>query len=203
MSSSIIRKGKDALSSPASGKFLKISNDDAVVIAPLAGLEEMISIDQHEFWEVNPAAIVPCIHRKCPACEAGNSPRFKGFLPVVTKEGEVKVWAFGIKVERNLEDLESELGTLKGQALKFRRTGTGKMTQYIVTPLGRKMNVADKEMPDIESMIGPLDAEGITRVLVDRGVISDSGSGSKVATSSEEEEFTTEHDSDSEDYDTL
>lgn len=182
MAGTIFRKGKEAIGGgPGAGKFIKIKDGDSVVFAPLTNLDEMISVDQHEFWDVQPAVIVPCIQKGCPACETGNEARFKAFLAVMTKEDGSKIFAFGRKVERQLEELEAELGSLKGKVLKVRRNGSGMSTSYTVIATGKTMNVSDAEVPDIISTLGPTTREEIKALLENRGVSSSDGEEEAVA----------------------
>ena len=176
MPRSIIRKGKDDIAPAGGGKFIKLKDGDSVAIAPLVGLDEMISCDQHEFWDTNPAVIFPCIQTKCPGCEREDKPKFKAFLPVLTKEDGVKVFSFGIKVYRQLEDLEAELGTIKGKQLKVRRSGTGRTTSYTVVGTGKVVKVEGEEIPDIITMLGPTTREDILKLMEQRGLDTSSSS---------------------------
>lgn len=171
--STIIRKGKKAIPAASSGKFLKIPEGEAVTVTILAGLEDLISVDQHAFWEINPVVIVPCIGEGCPACALGNKPKFKAFLPVLTKDEGPKIWPFGIMVLRQLESIEEETGTLAGQVVKIKKYGVGLATKYTVVALGRKVAIRDIEKPDIVEAIGPIDADGIREKLFEAGLIDD------------------------------
>jgi len=168
---SVIRKGKDALPQSGESRFLKVPEGEAVTIVPLTGLDNLISIDQHAFWDITPGVLVPCTGNGCPACALGNKPSFRAFLPVMTKENGTKIFSFGISVLRQLESLEEELGSLAGQAIKVRRHGSGLATKYTVIAVGKKVPTKDVEVPDIIAAIGPTDNEGIERVLVDAGLL--------------------------------
>lgn len=173
MAKTIFRKGKVASKEGGSSQFMKISDGDAIVFAPLVGMEDMISVDQHEFWDINPAVIVPCIGRGCPACKIGNEAKFKAFLPVVDREGNVKIYAFGLSVERQLEALEEEVGSIKGRLIKVKRTGTGLKTKYTAIGLGKSTDVSDYELPDIISQLGPTEAPEVERLLIDNGLLDE------------------------------
>lgn len=169
------RKGKldaSAGGEGGGGQFIKIAADNAVVVAPLVSLDDMISCDQHEFWDINPAIIVPCIGKGCPACETSVDARFKAFLPVLTKDEGVKIFSFGIRVYRQLAELETEIGSLKGKVIKIKRTGEGLKTQYMIIPTGKTMKVEDQEVPDIESMLGPTTKAEIRAKLEAAGLLN-------------------------------
>ena len=59
--SKLFRKGARAAGEAAASVFVKLKADEPVTLAPMVPLEEMTSIDQHEFWETNPALIFPCL----------------------------------------------------------------------------------------------------------------------------------------------
>ena len=170
MASSVFKKGKSAVGAPGSGRFIKINPDESVLFAPMTGLDEMISCDQHEFWDITPAVIVPCLGKGCPACATGNEARFKAFLPVLTKEEGVKIYSFGIRMFRQLEELEAELGSLKGKVIKVKRSGSGMSTQYFPLSTGKTMDVSKAEQIDLIEHLGPSDADEIRKLLIDRGV---------------------------------
>lgn len=167
----VIRKGKDALPKGGSGKFLQIPEGESVTFTALAGLDDLVSVDQHAFWDQNPAVIVPCVGTDCPACDIGNKSGFKAFLPVLTKEDGPKIYSFGISVLRQLEVLEEELGSLVGQVLKVKRHGSGLSTKYTVVAIGKKISIKDIELPDVIEAIGPTTREEIIKVMVDGGLI--------------------------------
>jgi hypothetical protein len=168
---SVIRRGKDALPRVGESKFLKIPEGEAVVIVPLTGLDDLISVDQHAFWDITPGVLVPCTGGNCPACSLGNKPSFRAFLPVMTRENGAKIFSFGISVLTQLESLEEELGSLTGQVIKVRRRGSGLSTKYTVVAVGKKVSVKGVEAPDIITAIGPTDSYGVRRVLADAGLL--------------------------------
>lgn len=167
----VYQKGKAAADSFQEGHFLKVSADESVTFVPLVGLDDMVSAKQHEFWDTNPAFIAPCVGRGCPACALGNTPRFKAFLPIQTKEGQSKIYAFGIKVYRQLEEIESELGTIQGKVLKVRRSGQGRNTSYTIIATGKTAKLDNAEPIDLLSVLGDETKESMTAKLVDRGML--------------------------------
>lgn len=183
------RKGKAVLERKSgAGAFLSVGQDEAVQFAPMVGMDDMISADVHEFWEVNPAVFVVCLGSHCPACATGNKPKFKAYLPVLTQEGEAKIFAFGITVARQLTDLEAELGNVRGSILKVKRTGAGMKTKYTVIPLGKKVKVDGREQPDIESRLGPTTVDGIRKAMADGGLLDDADVEMSGFVESDEEE---------------
>lgn len=168
------RKGTAVLEKKSGGgQFISIAADESITVAPIVGLDEMISADMHEFWEVNPFVSTPCFGTDCPACSAGNNPKFKAFLPVVTQEGEVKIFSFGISVARQIEEIDAETGGVQFQVLKIKRTGTGLRTRYSVVPLGKKVKAREYDMPDIIKALGPSEPELAAQVLIDRGLLDE------------------------------
>lgn len=161
---SVFRKGAEAApSSDGGAKFLKIPENESVSIVPLVNLDDLVSIDQHEFWDINPALLFPCVGEGCPACAAGNKPKYKAFLPVLAN-GETsspKIYAFGISVERQLETLAEEIGEIQGLVLKIRRSGSGFNTRYNVISTGKKVKIDGITPPQPENEINVLSAEEI------------------------------------------
>lgn len=160
-------------SGSAGGQFLTLKNDgDSAVFAPMVGLDEMVSADMHSRWEVNPAVHHPCIGRKCPSCLTGDKPKFKGYLPIVLPEGDIKIWAFTITSYRQLEALEDEMedGTLRGKAIKLIRRGVGLNTKWVVMGTGREIDVDGLEIPDFVPNLGPATESDINEALLEAGL---------------------------------
>jgi len=176
---SVIRKGSKAISdvSAGAGDFVKISDGDAVDMASLLDLEDMLSVDQHALWlEGGNSPMFPCIGKDCPGCELGNQPRFRAFLPVyLVKEGNmVKIFSFGISIARALEELDEEFGGLGGNIFRVKRKGAGLNTTYTVVALGKKIKVNDDDLPDdIEEKIGPTTRKTILALLTETGAVED------------------------------
>lgn len=162
---SVFRKGAEA--APSGGgeasKFIKVPEGESVSIVPLVNLDDLVSIDQHEFWDINPALLFPCIGSGCPACAAGNKPKYKAFLPVLANGDSTtpKLYAFGISVERQLETIAEEVGEIQGLVIKVRRTGSGFNTRYSVVPTGKKVKIDGVEAPRAEEEITVLSADEI------------------------------------------
>lgn len=163
---SVFRKGADAAPSgggEGSSKFVKVPEGESISVVPLVNLDDLVSIDQHEFWDINPALLFPCIGAGCPACAAGNKPKYKAFLPVLANGDATtpKIYAFGISVERQLETVAEEVGGIQGLVLKIRRTGSGFSTRYSVVPTGKKVKVDGIDAPRVEDEINVLSADEI------------------------------------------
>ncbi len=176
---SVIRKGSKAISevSAGAGDFVKISDGDAIDMASLLNLDDMLSVDQHAIWlEGGNSPMFPCIGKNCPGCELGNGARFRAFLPVyLIKEGKmVKLFSFGISIARALEELDEEFGGLAGNVFRVKRKGTGLNTTYTVVALGKKTKVDEDDIPDdVEEKIGPTTRKGILALLEETGAIED------------------------------
>lgn len=174
---SIIRKG------PSGGKksndFIAVKEDEPVTVVPVLPTGEIVSIDLHAFWAVNPAVTFACIKDTddagdgCPGCMLDDKAGYRAFLPVLDGEGELKVFPFGISVERQLVTLEDELGSIVGKKLRIRRTGTGLSTKYQVINTGRDVSVSVKaksaadfveskiEIKDRDKIMEELEAAGL------------------------------------------
>lgn len=187
------RKGRKAARSAASGAtggFLSIGDGENVVFAPLNGLDELVSAEMHEYWDINPAIFHPCIGKDCPGCAVGHESRFKAYLPVVKKDGDTALWAFTISVYNQLEDLEDALeeGSLEGAVMKLSRRGTGLNTRYTVTGLGKFIDVSEVERFDFIDSLGPTTVEEITDLLEKNGYHVGGGTATEPAPTTESED---------------
>ena len=173
---STFRKGvKEAIETvKGEGRFLTVKADEAVTFASLIDLDNLLSADMHQFWDNNPAVIFPCLGGDdCPGCKLGNDPGFKAYLPVVTREGDVKIFPMGISIVRQLDEYQAEVDTIIGKVIKIRRTGSGLKTRYTVVPLGKDLDVDKYEIPDVEEALEPTTRKGIVELMEKRGLIGD------------------------------
>lgn len=162
-------------------QFLRLKDGESVVFAPMVGLDEMISADMHEFWDIKPAIYHPCIGRNCPGCEVGNEPRFKGYLPVLVKStGDVQIYPFTISIYNQLEALEDEItesdgSNLKGFVVKVSRKGSGMATRYTVLGVGSRIDLSGSEVPDFVPQLGPQTEDDIWELLENNGFNREDG----------------------------
>lgn len=171
--SSPLRKGP---ASAQTNKVFAVAREDApLVFAPLTTLDEVISADMHEFWEVKPFIQFPCIGTGCPACEAGNKPKYKSFMLVLQQgETEPKIMPMGITIERAIAAIAEEIGNIRGKLMKIKREGSGFSTKYNVIPLGKAIDVDKVAMTlNIEDHITIYDRTQIAKKLVEIGASSD------------------------------
>lgn len=154
--------------------FISLKDGDKIQLAPLQGLDGMISADMHEYWDIRPAIYHPCVGKDCPGCAVGNEPRFKGYMPVVVKgEDGVSIWPFTISVYRQLETLEEALyedgKDLGGNVLAVSRQGSSLKTRYSIMGTGRTVDMTDIEEPDFISRLGPQTIPEIWDLLEENG----------------------------------
>jgi hypothetical protein len=167
------KKGRTvAKKSGGGGKFINIPPDESLVLAPMVGLDEMVSADMHQHWNLTPPVYHPCIGADCPGCAVGNEARFKGFLPVIVKgEDEPSIYSFTISVYNQLETIEDSLDdgeSLAGMALKIVRKGSGLKTRYTVIATGKRVSF-DVEVPEFISSLGATDSDSIWEQLEESG----------------------------------
>ena len=196
--SSPFRKGRATGVKSRGGQFIRLADGESVVFAPMIGLDEMVSADMHEYWDVKPAIYHPCIGRNCPGCLVENEPRFKGYLPVLVKStGEPAIYPFTISVYNQLEALEDEImedddgATLKGLVIKVSRKGSMKATRYSVLGVGSRIDLTGAEVPDFVPQLGPTTEEEIW-TLLEENDFDRSAYEATTATSSESESTETE-----------
>ena len=171
------RKGRKTGRSGNGSQFLGLKDGESHVFAPLVGLDELISADMHEYWDLRPAIYHPCIGRGCPGCEVGNEARYKAYLPVLLKSGEIAIYPFTVSVYNQLEELEDALQdeadddseNIKGYVIRVSRKGTGMATRYTVTGTGKQLDVESAEIPDFLPQLGPTTKETIWDLLESKG----------------------------------
>jgi hypothetical protein len=175
------RKGRATGVKSRGGQFVRLADGESVVFAPMVGLEDMVSADMHEYWDVEPAIYHPCIGRNCPGCLVDNESRFKAYLPVLVKStGEPAIYPFTISVYNQLEALEDEImeddadADLKGFVVKVSRKGSMKATRYSVLGVGSRIDLTGAEIPDYIPQLGPTTEEDIWTLLEENGFDRDS-----------------------------
>lgn len=203
---SVIRRG------PSTGKksntFIVVKEDEPANIVPILPTGEIISIDLHAFWAVNPAVTFACIKNSddagdgCPGCKLGDKAGYRAFLPVLDSEGEMKVFAFGISVERQLVTLEDELGSIVGKKLRIKRTGSGLGTKYQVINLGKEVDTSEVDTEEaaefVEGQIEVKDRSKIIEELRAAGLMGAKKKGEEEEEEVEEEELEDEEEADEE-----
>lgn len=173
------KKGRMSASSSGGGKFVSIKDGESLTMAFLHGLDEMISADMHEYWDIRPAVFHPCIGPGCPGCAAGNKIRQKGYMGVVDREGNPMVFPFTSSVFKQIEALEDSLkedaedseDPLRGFVFKFTRNGSGLNTKYAIIGVGKYIDVEGVEMPEIIDHLGETDKEKIQAKLEEAGLL--------------------------------
>ena len=172
--SSPFKTGRAKKRASSGSQFIGLKPDESETLVPLVGLDQLITAEMHEYWDIKPAIFHPCIGRDCPGCAAQNEPRFKAYLPVITKDKSVHIWPFTISVYNQLEELEDELlevdENLAGYMLKFGRKGAMKATRYTVLGLGKRVDISAVEVPDFLPTLGPATIEDIKALLDENDV---------------------------------
>jgi hypothetical protein len=177
MAKALFKKGVDSLASGALGggrtDYVKVKPGESVIFTPLVELDDLISVDSHGFWSIEPAVIVPCTHDSCPACELGNTPRYRAYMPVYTNTGDVQTLSTGISVIKQLIAIEPELdNNIVGKVFKLTRTGSGLSTRWMIMPLGKSIEIPDDlEIPTVKDMIGATTREEVVEALQKGGLV--------------------------------
>ena len=172
---SVVKKGiTGTVSAGGPRQFVSINPDSSVTVVPLENLDEVVNVQLHSFWDIRPAVLVPCLKTNCPACDIGNEPRFRAYIPVLLKGEGVQILSAGSQIVAQLQAFSDEVeGGITGQVFKIKRTGSGLSTRYAVVPLGKKVDVHEKVVPDVVEAIGPVDRAGIVRKLFENDLIED------------------------------
>ncbi len=155
--------------------YVRFEAGKSVTVIPLIEMEQVIKFSQHEWWDVKPAAFAVCTKRSdCPACRADEGKtKYKGYIPVMMKDGSVSALLAGPMIMNQLIDLcEGEDGVaFKGYQFSIKRIGTGYNTRYTVVPRAPYDGDLSVEFPDILDVVGPADDEAIIEMLIRRGIV--------------------------------
>lgn len=167
---SIIKKGITAAMINSGGHFLTLQPDQPVDVVLLHGLDDIQSVDTHSWWDYTPAPHLTCLGEVCPSCALGNEPHISSYYAVVTQTREVKYFIAKPSVITQLQKYEKALGNLAGRLVRLDKTGTGLKTKYSAIMLGKKLDVSKYEVPELESMLGPLTSESQLVKMTEAGI---------------------------------
>jgi hypothetical protein len=178
--SSAVRQGVDPRSSGFDGAsergpdFLKIDANTYVDCTILVEANEIFSIEQCAIWlrqgsgSISPAWVY--IGEDDPSHELGDSVqrRYKAYLPVLVGD-EPKVFSMSRKLHTDLMEIaDMNNDQIKGLNIRIKRTGASLQTRYSIHSKGTRTDVDDVEEVDVLAALGPLDREGIEKLLCRR-----------------------------------
>ena len=168
---SVIKKGFEAAMIGGKGsRFFTLQTDVPVDVVLAHGVDGIQSVEQHDWWDFNPAPHLVCLGDECPSCALGNEAKVKSYLAIITKEQEVKYFPIAISIVQQLEKAEKAVGDLTGRVFRFEKTGSGLKTRYSAISLGRKLDVSKFVIPDLEELLGPMTVETQVAKLNEAGI---------------------------------
>lgn len=172
-----LKKGVDPRTLPSgnpSAKWLKLEPNSSIDFVCLVEDTEIISCEQVAIWLTDGGSPVWCYTGKDdPLHDLGLSKRYRAFLPVLVKSGgdafdEVQVWPMGVMAHKAVMEIADAIGSIKGQVLRAKRTGSGLATKYSVINRGKEVDVSDVDEVDIPAMLGPLTTEGVREMIAEK-----------------------------------
>jgi hypothetical protein len=168
---SVIKKGlEEAMKGGKGSRFFTLQTDVPVDVVLAHGVDGIQSVEQHDFWDYNPAPHLVCLGEDCPSCALGNEAKVKSYLAIITKEQEVKYFPIAVSIVQQLEKNEKAVGDLTGRVFRFEKTGTGLKTRYSTVSIGRKLDVSKFIIPDLEELLGPMTVDEQVARLNEAGV---------------------------------
>jgi len=168
---SVIKKGFEAAMVGGKGsRFFTLQTDVPVDVVLAHGVDGIQSVEQHDWWDFNPAPHLVCLGEDCPSCALGNEAKVKSYLGVITKEQEVKYFPVAISIVQQLEKNEKAVGDLTGRVFRFEKTGSGLKTRYTAISMGKKLDVSKFVLPDLEELLGPMTVEAQLAKLNEAGI---------------------------------
>jgi hypothetical protein len=94
--------------------------------------------------------------------------RYKAYLPVMTEDGEVKVWGMGKSAHKQIMDIADAVGDIAGLKMRLKRTGAGLNTRYSIVSMGKYKNVGEVEEVDVVSMLGPITPDAVREMIAEK-----------------------------------
>lgn len=151
--------------------WLKIDSNSTIDVVPLVEVDDILHCEQCAIWleDGGKSPVWVYIGSDDPSNDLKAQRRYRAFLPVwVLPEKEVQVWAMGKGAHGQILDIADAIGELKGANLRIKRTGMGLQTRYNITPRGTRTDVKRAPEVDVISMLGPMDREGIEKLICER-----------------------------------
>lgn len=153
--------------------FLKIDPNSFVDVTILVEPEDIISTEQCAIWLEQGTGTSPSwvyIGKDDPSHDLGDSvqKRYRAYLPVMDEDGESKIFAMSKTAHQALLDIADVVSPLAGLNIRIKRTGNGLQTRYAILNRGTRMDISNVEEVDVVETLGPLDREGIEKLIAMR-----------------------------------
>jgi hypothetical protein len=141
---------------------------DSVDIVPLVEKDDILTCDQCAIWlDEGSSPFWVYTGPRDPSHDLKLDKGYRAFMPLMV-DGEVKIWSMGKRVHSSLLDIAEAIGSLAGQIIRVKRTGSGFKTAYTVVQRGKRKDISEIEVPDIFSFLGPLTSDGVKDMLVSK-----------------------------------
>jgi len=151
------------------GSWLTLKAGDYEDVTVLVDAKEILQCEQCAIWLDDGASPVwVYTGAEDPSHDLGVEKRYRAYLPVLTEEGESKVWSMGKQAHGQLLDISDAGGSLKGMVIRIKRTGSGLSTRYSIVPKGKKKDVSDVPEVDVIAMLGPLESDEVKQMIAKR-----------------------------------
>lgn len=150
--------------------WFKIDPGQAIDIVPLVEADEILSCEQCAIWltDGGKSPVWVYIGSDDPSHELTVQRRYRAFMPVmVLPEKEVQVLAMGKGLHGQILDAADGIVNIKGADMRLKRVGSGLQTRYSIVPKGTRTDIKRVPEVDVVSMLGPMDREGIEKLIVD------------------------------------
>lgn len=158
--------------------FWNLKEGQTVELTLLASMDEIVSVDQFALWDLNPAPIWASIGADDPGYELNLKPGYKAFVPVAFEgdDGpEVKLWAIGIGLHKELAELAEVYDDIKNIVVRAKRVGSGLTTKYSVIALPKGKPIGGVTAPTVDEVIaqlGPETRDDVISFIVERTSMS-------------------------------
>lgn len=154
--------------------WVKIEDGKFLDVIPLVTVKEIITIEQCAIWRKENSPVWTYTGEDDPSHILNIQRALRSFLPVLVLEDgklvdeEPKIFSMSKTVHGQLLETADSIGKLKGQVLRIKRTGKEKQTRYSINSRGMKFDVSDVAEVDVIPLLGPLDTEGVQKLIYEK-----------------------------------
>ena len=161
------KKAKDAETN--NSNFLKLKPDTHADVTILVEPEDIVVCEQAAIWlDDGNSPVWVYSGPNDPSHELEIKRTYRAYLPVLTEEGEVKVWGMGKMAHTQVLEISDVVGELAGLVVRLKRTGAGLNTRYTLVSKGTRKAIEHIEEVDVVSMLGSLDPEEVKEMIAEK-----------------------------------
>lgn len=150
-------------------RFLQLKDGEFAKVVVLVDSDEIISIEQCAIWKDDGNSPVwTYLGEEDPSHDLDIKRVYRAFLPVLTEDGEQKLFAMGKQNHSLIMEIAESMGELAGGEIRIKRVGTKLNTRYHITSTGNRKDISKQPDVDILSILGPLTIPGVQALIAEK-----------------------------------